>query len=168
MRIGLASIFVNDQDRAERFYTEVLGLTVKTNASYGPGERWLTVVSPEDPDGVQLVLPLRQVRELALNSQQRGARGLSRAAPRLHLDRDRLSFFAVLLGTRARGVDGTSDADDLDRMPLEGAFSLIDTEAPDFARLATASCRRRSACSTATATARSAWTRSSPNRAWPR
>jgi catechol 2,3-dioxygenase-like lactoylglutathione lyase family enzyme len=49
-------IFVDDQDRAEQFYTEVLGLRVKTNAAYGPGERWLTVVPPEEPDGVELVL----------------------------------------------------------------------------------------------------------------
>jgi len=58
MRIGLTSIFVDNQDRAERFYTEVLGLKVKTSAPYGPEERWLTVVSPEDPDGVELVLHL--------------------------------------------------------------------------------------------------------------
>ena len=56
MRIGLLSIFVDDQDQAERFYTEVLHLQVKTNAPYGPDERWLTVVSPEEPDGVELVL----------------------------------------------------------------------------------------------------------------
>jgi catechol 2,3-dioxygenase-like lactoylglutathione lyase family enzyme len=58
MRIGLTGIYVDDQDRAERFYTEVLGLQVKTNAPYGPSERWLSVVSPEDPDGVELVLHL--------------------------------------------------------------------------------------------------------------
>jgi catechol 2,3-dioxygenase-like lactoylglutathione lyase family enzyme len=46
MRIGLIGIFVDDQDRAETFYTEVLGLQVKTSAACGPGERWLTVVSP--------------------------------------------------------------------------------------------------------------------------
>ena len=51
MRIGLTSVFVDDQDQAERFYTEVLGLQIKTNAAYGPGERWLTVVSPEDQIG---------------------------------------------------------------------------------------------------------------------
>jgi catechol 2,3-dioxygenase-like lactoylglutathione lyase family enzyme len=56
MRIGLTGIYVDDQDRAERFYAQVLGFTVKTSAAYGPGERWLSVVSPEDPDGVQLVL----------------------------------------------------------------------------------------------------------------
>jgi catechol 2,3-dioxygenase-like lactoylglutathione lyase family enzyme len=58
MRIGLIGIFVDDQERAERFYTEVLGLEVHTNAAYGPGERWLTVVSPDEPDGVELVLHL--------------------------------------------------------------------------------------------------------------
>ena len=58
MRIGLTSIYVDDQDQAEQFYTQVLGLQVKTNAAYGPGERWLTVVSPEEPDGVELVLHL--------------------------------------------------------------------------------------------------------------
>jgi catechol 2,3-dioxygenase-like lactoylglutathione lyase family enzyme len=58
MRIGLTGIFVDDQDQAERFYTEVLGFQVKTSAPYGPDERWLTVVSPEDPDGVELVLHL--------------------------------------------------------------------------------------------------------------
>src|SRR4030095_12123843 len=58
MRIGLTSIYVDDQDQAERFYTEVLGFQVKTNAPYRPEERWLSVVSPEEPDGVELVLHL--------------------------------------------------------------------------------------------------------------
>jgi catechol 2,3-dioxygenase-like lactoylglutathione lyase family enzyme len=58
VRIGLTGIFVDDQDKAERFYTEVLGLQLKTNAPYSDTERWLSVVSPEDPDGVELVLHL--------------------------------------------------------------------------------------------------------------
>jgi catechol 2,3-dioxygenase-like lactoylglutathione lyase family enzyme len=58
MRIGLVSIFVDDQDQAQQFYTQVLGFKVKTSAPYGPDERWLSVVSPEDPDGVELVLHL--------------------------------------------------------------------------------------------------------------
>jgi catechol 2,3-dioxygenase-like lactoylglutathione lyase family enzyme len=65
MRIGLISIYVDDQDQAERFYTEVLGLQVKTSAAYGPGERWLSVVAPEDPDGVELVLHLADESALA-------------------------------------------------------------------------------------------------------
>jgi catechol 2,3-dioxygenase-like lactoylglutathione lyase family enzyme len=56
MRIGLTSIYVDDQDKAERFYTEILGLRIKTNAPYGRDERWLTVVSSEDPDGFELAL----------------------------------------------------------------------------------------------------------------
>jgi predicted enzyme related to lactoylglutathione lyase len=83
MRIGLIGIFVDDQDRAERFYTEVVGLQVKTNAAYGPGERWLTVVSPEEPDGVELVLHLTD--EPARAFQQAG-RELGRPVFSLNTD----------------------------------------------------------------------------------
>ena len=58
MRIKLAQVFVTDQDRAQAFYTEKLGFRVKTDAEYGPGARWLTVVSPDDPDGTELMLGL--------------------------------------------------------------------------------------------------------------
>ena len=57
MKIKLTSVYVTDQDKALRFYTEVLGLTKKTDFSKGPF-RWLTVVSPEDPDGTELQLAL--------------------------------------------------------------------------------------------------------------
>jgi catechol 2,3-dioxygenase-like lactoylglutathione lyase family enzyme len=55
MRINLASIHVDDQQKALRFYTEVLGFVKKTDVPLG-GHSWLTVVSPDDPDGVELVL----------------------------------------------------------------------------------------------------------------
>jgi catechol 2,3-dioxygenase-like lactoylglutathione lyase family enzyme len=55
VRINLASVLVDDQDKALRFYTEVLGFVKKTEIPLGE-HRWLTVVSPEDPDGVELVL----------------------------------------------------------------------------------------------------------------
>ena len=55
MRITLASVFVDDQDKALRFYTDVLGFTKKTEVPLGE-HRWLTVVSPDDPDGPELVL----------------------------------------------------------------------------------------------------------------
>ena len=55
MRINLSSIMVDDQDKALRFYTEVLGFEKKTEIPLGP-HRWLTVVSPDDPDGTELVL----------------------------------------------------------------------------------------------------------------
>jgi len=55
MKIDLTSVFVDDQDKALKFYTEVLGFIKKTDLPAGE-YRWLTVVSPEAPDGVQLVL----------------------------------------------------------------------------------------------------------------
>jgi catechol 2,3-dioxygenase-like lactoylglutathione lyase family enzyme len=55
VRINLASIHVDDQDKALAFYTGVLGFVKKTEVPLGE-HRWLTVVSPEDPDGVELVL----------------------------------------------------------------------------------------------------------------
>jgi catechol 2,3-dioxygenase-like lactoylglutathione lyase family enzyme len=73
MRIGLTGIFVDDQDRAERFHTEVLGFRVKTNAPYGPEERWLSVVSPEDPNGVELVLHLADAPARAFQQASRQA-----------------------------------------------------------------------------------------------
>jgi catechol 2,3-dioxygenase-like lactoylglutathione lyase family enzyme len=54
-RINLASVLVDDQDKALRFYTEVLGFRKKTEIPLGE-HRWLTVVSPDDPDGTELVL----------------------------------------------------------------------------------------------------------------
>jgi catechol 2,3-dioxygenase-like lactoylglutathione lyase family enzyme len=73
MRIGLTGIFVDDQDRAEQFYTQVLGFQVKTNAAYGPGERWLSVVAPEEPDGVELVLHLADEPARAFQQASRQA-----------------------------------------------------------------------------------------------
>ena len=55
MRINLASVLVDDQEKALRFYTEVLGFQEKANVPLGE-HRWMTVVSPEDPDGTELLL----------------------------------------------------------------------------------------------------------------
>ncbi|WP_336209610.1 VOC family protein [Nonomuraea sp. LPB2021202275-12-8] len=55
MRIHLSSVFVDDQDKALRFYTDVLGFVKKTEVPLGE-DRWLTVVSPDDPDGTELLL----------------------------------------------------------------------------------------------------------------
>jgi len=57
MKIKLTSVYVDDQNKALRFYTEVLGFTKKADFSNGP-YRWLTVASPEDPDGTELQLAL--------------------------------------------------------------------------------------------------------------
>ena len=55
MRIHLTSVLVDDQQKALRFYTEVLGFQKKTDIPLGE-HSWLTVVSPDDPDGTELVL----------------------------------------------------------------------------------------------------------------
>ncbi len=55
MKIRLNSIFVDDQDKALKFYTEVLGFVKKHDIPVGEF-KWLTVVSPEEPDGTELVL----------------------------------------------------------------------------------------------------------------
>ena len=55
MKIKLTSIYVDDQDTALSFYTDVLGFVKKTDVTQGPF-RWLTVASPEEPDGTELQL----------------------------------------------------------------------------------------------------------------
>jgi predicted enzyme related to lactoylglutathione lyase len=57
MKIKLTSIYVDDQEKALRFYTDVLGFTKKADVSQGP-YRWLTVASPEEPEGTELQLAL--------------------------------------------------------------------------------------------------------------
>ena len=57
MRIKVTTLYVDEQSRALRFYTEVLGFTKKTDFSQGPF-RWLTVASPEEPEGTELQLAL--------------------------------------------------------------------------------------------------------------
>jgi predicted enzyme related to lactoylglutathione lyase len=57
MKIKVTSVYVDDQDKALRFYTEILSFAKKTDFSQGPF-RWLTVASPEEPDGTELQLAL--------------------------------------------------------------------------------------------------------------
>ena len=77
MKIKITGIFVDDQDKALRFYTDVLGFVKKTDVGAG-GYRWLTVVSPEEPDGTELQLasnadPAGQTFQQALFAQSRPA-----------------------------------------------------------------------------------------------
>jgi catechol 2,3-dioxygenase-like lactoylglutathione lyase family enzyme len=55
MRIVVTSVLVDDQEKALQFYTDVLGFDKKTDIPMGEA-RWLTVVSPQDPDGTELLL----------------------------------------------------------------------------------------------------------------
>jgi predicted enzyme related to lactoylglutathione lyase len=57
VKIKVTSIYVNDQEKALRFYTKVLGFVKKADFTQGPF-RWLTVASPEEPDGTELQLAL--------------------------------------------------------------------------------------------------------------
>jgi predicted enzyme related to lactoylglutathione lyase len=77
MKIKLTSIYVDDQEKALRFYTEVLGFTKKADFSNGPF-RWLTVASAEDPEGTELQLALNnnppaQVYQQAIFQQNQPA-----------------------------------------------------------------------------------------------
>jgi catechol 2,3-dioxygenase-like lactoylglutathione lyase family enzyme len=115
MRIGLTSIFVDDQDQAERFYTEVLGLKIKTNADYGPGERWLTVVSPEEPDGIELVLHLADEPARAF---RQASRAIGR--PVISLSTDDCQRDAELLKTK--GVRFVKGPARMDYGGMDGVF----------------------------------------------
>ena len=77
MKIKLTSVFVDDQEKALRFYTKVLGFVKKADFSQGPF-RWLTVASPEDPDGTELQLalndkPAAKAYQLAMFQQGQSA-----------------------------------------------------------------------------------------------
>jgi len=54
-RINITSVYVDDQDKALRFYTDILGFVKKTEIPLGEA-RWLTVASPDDPNGTELLL----------------------------------------------------------------------------------------------------------------
>ncbi|MFE9490121.1 MULTISPECIES: VOC family protein [unclassified Streptomyces] len=56
MKIHLTSIFVDDQAKALYFYTEILGFVKKHDVPVGEKDRWLTVVSPDEPGGTELLL----------------------------------------------------------------------------------------------------------------
>ncbi len=56
MKIKLTSVSIGDYDKALKFYTEVLGFVKKRDIPLGGGARWLTVVSPEEPNGAELLL----------------------------------------------------------------------------------------------------------------
>jgi catechol 2,3-dioxygenase-like lactoylglutathione lyase family enzyme len=113
MRIGLTGIFVDDQDKAERFYTQVLDLQVKTNAPYSATERWLTVVSPEEPDGVELVLHLTDepARAFRRASREAGRPMLSLRSDDCRRDAERLKAKGVVFVREPARMDyGGMDA----------------------------------------------------------
>jgi catechol 2,3-dioxygenase-like lactoylglutathione lyase family enzyme len=56
MKIKLTSVSIDDYDKALNFYTDVLGFLKKRDIPLGEGARWITVVSPEEPEGTELLL----------------------------------------------------------------------------------------------------------------
>ena len=111
MRINLASVLVDDQEKALRFYTDVLGFVKKTDVPLGE-HRWLTVVSPEDPDGVELVLEPDEHPAVRPFKEALVADGIpftSFAVADVHAEYDRLT------GARRHvhpGADGDGPGDD--------------------------------------------------------
>ena len=97
MRIHLTSVFVDDQDKALRFYTEVLGFVKKTEVPLGT-DRWLTVVSPEDPDGTELLLEPsghRAVKPYRDALAEDGIPATAFAVDDVHAEYDRLRALGV-------------------------------------------------------------------------
>ncbi|MFB4420144.1 VOC family protein [Streptomyces sp. QL37] len=97
MKIHLSSVFVDDQEKALRFYTDALGFVKKADVPLG-ADRWLTVVSPEDPDGTELLLepdghPAAKPYKDAL--VQDGIPATSFAVDDVHAEFDRLRGLGV-------------------------------------------------------------------------
>jgi predicted enzyme related to lactoylglutathione lyase len=98
MRIKLAGIFVDDQETAKRFYTEVLGFQIETDAAYGPGARWLTVVSPEEPDATELLLGAADdiARQFQKATREAGRPAISLTTDDIARDHQRLVAAGVI------------------------------------------------------------------------
>ena len=112
IKIGLTSVMVDDQAKALRFYTEVRGFVKKTDAPLGPDTRWLTVVSPENPDGIELLLeplgiPAAQVFQQALFAA--GIPYTSFGVDDIHSDYTRLTQLGVVfrMESTIQEYDGT-------------------------------------------------------------
>ena len=93
MKIGLTSNYVNDQEKALRFYTDVLGFVKKADFSQGP-YRWLTVAPAEDPDTIELQLaanvdPAAKAYQQALF--ERGERAIMFYVDDVEAETDRLT-----------------------------------------------------------------------------
>lgn len=125
MRISFAQLFVTDQDRALEFYTDKLGFQVKTDAAYGPGARWLTVVSPEAPDGPELLLGLPDEAAAAFQKHvyENGRPAISLATSDLDADYARL---------REAGVEFTMPPT---QMPYGGTDAVFDDTCGNYINL---------------------------------
>ena len=106
MKIKVTSVYVDDQEKALRFYTEVLGLAKKTDFSQGL-YRWLTVASPEEPDGTDLQLALNN--NPAAKAYQQALFQQSQPAIMLFTDDIKADFERI----KARGAEFTMPPTDV-------------------------------------------------------
>jgi catechol 2,3-dioxygenase-like lactoylglutathione lyase family enzyme len=116
MRIKLTTLFVDDQERARAFYTDMLGFQVKTDAAYGDGARWLSVVSPEDPGGTELLLERPDDHARAF---QRAVHDAGKPATTLTSEDCRADFERL----KAKGVEFTLEPK---KMPYGGTDAVFD------------------------------------------
>ena len=112
MRIELTSIHVDDQDKALAFYTEVLGFVKKEDFPVGQF-KWLTVVSPEAPDAVELLLepndnPAAQAYQQALYEQ--GIPHAAFAVDDIQAEYERLAGLGVALASEPVEAGGVAQA----------------------------------------------------------
>ncbi len=112
MRIELTSIHVDDQDKALAFYTEVLGFVKKEDFPVGQF-KWLTVVSPEAPDGAQLLLepndnPAAQAYQQAIFEQ--GIPHAAFAVDDIQAEYERLEGLGVVFSMRPIDAAGVAQA----------------------------------------------------------
>jgi predicted enzyme related to lactoylglutathione lyase len=112
MKINLASIFVDDQKKALEFYTEILGFETKQDIPMGEC-RFLTVISPEGPDGIELLLepnthPAARTYQKTIFEQ--GIPATSFAAEDVHLEYERLKTQGVEFRTPPTSIETTTIA----------------------------------------------------------
>jgi predicted enzyme related to lactoylglutathione lyase len=106
MKIKLTNVYVEDQDKALRFYTEVLGFARSADVTQGP-YRWLTVVSPEEPDGTQLQLARND--NPAAKAYQQAIFQQSQPAAMFHTDDVKRAYERM----KARGAEFTMPPTDV-------------------------------------------------------
>jgi predicted enzyme related to lactoylglutathione lyase len=112
MKIKVTSVFVKDQDKALKFYTEILGFIKKLDIKAG-NYRWLTVVSPEDQDGIELVLepnenPAAKTYQEAIFKQ--GVRATSFFVEDIQKEYERLKKLGVKFTMEPTKVTGSTIA----------------------------------------------------------
>jgi predicted enzyme related to lactoylglutathione lyase len=106
LKIKLTSIYVDDQEKALRFYTDVLGFVKKADFSNGPF-RWLTVASPEEPDGAELQLALND--DPAAKTYQQAIFQQGRPAAMFYTDDVQADYERI----KARGAEFTMPPTDV-------------------------------------------------------